>query len=385
MSFLMEDPDKLFSYYTRKQVNIQDRSLGITQLALTILMSLYIIFGVLLHGYLEVSEARGATVTHVKGDALAISAGKPMTRYFSAEEITFPGLENGNVFVATRQRTHHQKRGTCEDHWTPCSVDGDCTPGLGGTCTPNGYCNEPTWCSEGEPEVYELEVSGLQIWVKSSIQFIMRDKSTFMYSTDRNKPFPEKGYNIFSVRDLLMQCKPVPVRYEEISELGCAIEVQFLWNCNVARGADRCDPEIQAKRLDVLFDPQNIGFSYRHADYISADERMLHEKRGVRIFLRTTGRGEKASVSAFILKAATTTSLLSIADILADIMLLYFFTHRKKFKARKYEVSPDFSDYMEKLKAKHDEQKHNPVDLGTDDRQAQEREANWMRRVNEED
>lgn len=383
MSFLLEDPDKLFSYYTRKQVNIQDRSLGITQLGLTVLMSLYIVFGVLLHGYLEISEARGATATHVKGDALGISSGKKATRYFSAEEITFPGLENGNVFVATRQRTHRQSRGTCEDKWTPCRVDDDCTPGLGGSCSERGYCNEPAWCSDGDPEIYELEVSELQIWVKSSIQFIMRDGQTALYSTDKNKPLPEKMYNIFSVRDLLMMCKPVPVRYEEISELGAAIEVQFIWNCNVVR--DRCDPEIQAKRLDVLFDPQNIGFSYRHADYISADERVLHEKRGVRIFLRTVGRGEKASVSAFIMKAATTTSLLTIADVVADLMLLYFFAHRKKFKARKYEVSPDFSEYMEKLDAKLAEDDKNPVDLHNDDRLAQEREANWMRRVNEED
>jgi len=383
MSFLMDDPDKLFSYYTRKQVNIQDRYLGITQWTLQFLMSLYIIFGVLLHGYLEVSEARGATATHVKGDALADSSGKPATRYFSAEEITFPGLENGNVFVATRERIHHQKRGTCEDHWKPCSSNADCTPGLGGSCTESGYCNEPAWCDEGEPELYELEVSELQIWVKSSIQFIMRDGQTALYSTDKNKPLPEKMYNIFSVRDLLMMCEPVPVRYEEISELGAAIEVQFVWNCNVQR--DQCHPEIKAKRLDVLFDPQNIGFSYRHADYISADERMLHEKRGVRIFLRTVGRGEKASISAFIMKAATTTSLLTIADVVADLMLIHVFANRKKFKARKYEISPDFSDYMDRLNRKRDEEAKNPVNLNDDDRDVQAREASWMRRVNEED
>merc|ERR1719310_1342190 len=154
----------------------------------------------------------------------------------------------------------------------PCEFDSDCTNFKNGRCTSNGFCMEPSWCNSGEPEIYAMEVGDFYIWVKSSIQFIGIAPDN-IYSTENNHPYPEVGYNAFTVRDLLMKCEPIAVRYEEISELGAAIEVQFVWDCDV--GSKNCRHVVKVRRLDVMFDQDNIGYSFNYPEYISDDERML--------------------------------------------------------------------------------------------------------------
>jgi len=378
----------LLSYSTKQQVNIQDRYLGLTTLCLQLLILLYIIFGVVIlgKGYLEFEEAPGAIAVHVRGDAAAVSSGRPGTRYFSAEEISYPGLENGNVFVATRQKIYRQKRGICEDLTMTCNSDEECTIASQGRCTERGYCEEPSWCNiDPTPEIYELEVGNFEIWIKSSIQFI-RLAPTQVYSTEAGENDKLPHVHAYSVRDLLTMCQPTPVRYEEISELGAAVEVQFFWKCNVAE--DHCMPEIHARRVDDdLSDPNNIGYSFSYPEYITEDERLLNELHGVRIFLRSVGQGRKVSVTAFIMKASTASALLSLAPIIADLLMLKLFGLRsKKYFARKYELSPDFSDYMENLKAKKAEAQIR-ADLleEDDDQELRERELDWQKQLDEDD
>jgi len=311
------------------------------------------------------------------------------TRYFSAEEITYPGLENGNVFVTTRMRSTHQKRGVCDDKAMPCSSNEDCTISVNGTCAPSGLCNEPAWCPDTaiQPDVFELEVADLAIWVKSSIQFIMLAPQT-VYSTESLYPYPQPGKNLFSVRELLLMCEPVPVRYEEVSELGAAIEVQFIWNCEVDIDADGCKPEVKARRLDVMFDPDNIGYAFNYAEYVSDEERVLNEVRGIRVFLRTYGQGQKFSMTMIIMKLSTTCCLLGVAPILADVIARYLFGDKRRMQyiARVREESPDFSSYMENLRAKREQDKLEAPELGAmDDTEQMEKDKEWMRKMNEED
>jgi len=169
-----EDTDKLLSYYTKQQVMFLDRKLGMTFYVIQLSIVAYIVGYMFIYkkGYLEIEQAKGAVVTHVYGDAMATSSGKSAVRYFSTEELTYPGLENGNVFIATRQTVHKQKRGVCEDFEIPCTANYDCTPGRKGTCSPNGYCIEPSWCDEEENEIYEIDTGGMQIWTRSTLQFV---------------------------------------------------------------------------------------------------------------------------------------------------------------------------------------------------------------------
>lgn len=380
------DVDSLLSYYTRQEVNIKDWHLGCTKYFCQVLILTYIVVGIFIYGqgYLTFEQARGAMATHVRGDAVAVSIGKPGTRYFSAEDITYPGLENGNVFVATRQRVMKQRRGVCEDYSMPCAADSDCTAAVGGVCAASGFCREPSWCpSEEVPEIYELEVGDLFVWVKSSIQFVKLAPER-IYSTEHGHAYPERGVNLFSVRDLLLMCTPVPVRYEEISKLGAAIEVQFIWNCNLDRA--QCKPQVQARRLDVLFDPHNIGYAFNYSERVSEGERVLNEMQGVRLFLRTYGTAHKTSVPDLVMKASTTCTLLGLAPIITNLLMLHFGRRARKYFARKYEESPNFTEYVASLHR----QRGGPAEGRTDDPHVppdsvQQRELEWQRRLEEDD
>jgi len=377
-----EDTDKLLSYYTKQQVKFLDRKLGITYYILCFMIAFYIVGYMFVYkkGYLELEQAKGAVLTHASGDALASSSGKAGTRYFSAEELTYPGLENGNVFVATRQTVHKQKRGVCEDHNIPCLADSDCTSWGKGTCSPNGFCVEPSWCDQEQNEVYELDTGHLQIWTRSTIQFI-KIAPDRVYSSDNNDPDPKRGSSVFSVRELLLLCEPLPVRYEEVAELGAVIEVQFAWDCNV-KSKKECIPTVQARRLDTTFDPENIGFGFSYPEYIDADNRYNNEMRGVRIFFRTTGVGKKVSVSATVNKASLGAALFAIGQIIADLLMTRAFKLRKKYQARKYETTQDFSEYMEVLEEKKLKEVK-PAQIEEGERLVMQQEAEWMHHLQE--
>lgn len=383
------DPDQIMAYMTKQQVNILDRSLGLTHNFLTLCVVAYIVGFVFWYkkGYLDFEQARGSIATHVWGDFVAVSSGKPGVRFFQAEDLTYPGLENGNVFVATRMNVMKQKRGVCEDVEMPCHSDKECSDLVGGVCTENGFCEEPAWCDqEKKGEQYDIDAGNMLIWVKSSIQFIQLNKENNLnriYSTEVGHTGPKFGYNMFSVRDLLLKCEPAPVRFEEIAELGAAIEVQFQWFCNVAK--EDCEPVIHVKRLDTIFDPEHIGFAFKYAEYISEEERVLNRVRGVRIFFRTSGVGNIISIAATIQKTTLNSSLLALATIVAEILMLRCFQLKDKYAARKYQESPDFSEYMDDLTAKQAAMSSKPDQDSAADKEYQEREEEWMAKMDEMD
>lgn len=388
MSFLdsSEDPDRLLSYYTRQQVRFLDRKLGITFNCSLVCIAMYIIGYMFFYckGYLELEQAKGGVVTHVTGDAMSVSSGKPASRYFSVDELTYPGLENGNLFVTTRQEVHRQMRGVCADPAVPCSTNADCSEGGNGYCDleGTGLCVESSWCNEeAVPEVYELDTGGLQIWTRSTIQFV-KIAPDRVYSTESDSHEPRSGYNTFTVRDLLMLCKPLPVRYEEVAELGAVIEVQFFWECNVKD--KECHPGIKARRLDTVFDPDNIGFGFAYPEYLDETHRVRNEVRGIRIFFRTAGVGKKVSISATITKASMGAALFSIAQIIADLLMTKVFALRKKYKARKFEKTPDFSDHMKIVEAR---KKESITDKQIEDLEKSviEKEDLWMLQLHESD
>merc|ERR1719265_1932043 len=204
------------------------------------------------------------------------------------------------------------------------------------------------------------------------------------FNTDMSKPIAdgglEDGRNTFTVRDLLDRCEP-RVRYEEISELGAAIEVQFVWDCNVNR--DKCVPHIQARRVDSIFDPNNIGFKFSYPRYTGVDKRNLITVRGIRFYIRTLGTGQMVSISAIILKVSTGLTLLGLAPIIADLMMIKCFKGRSElYNARKYDVSPDFSDIFDKQDA---EAKLKGEEEVVEEDEEDYEELNWRKRMDEEE
>jgi len=378
-----EDTDRLLSYFTRQQVQFLDRKLGITFYLINLLIAAYIVGYMFIYekGYLEFEQAKGAVVTHVYGDAFAVSTGKAAERYFSTEELTYPGLENGNVFIASRLTVNTQKRGVCEDLQMPCSADSDCSSFVGGTCTTNGFCMERSWCSstEEKPEIYEMDTGNLQVWTRSTIQFV-KIAPKRVYSTEMEDPSPKSGYNTFTIRELLLKCEPLPVRYEEVAELGAIIEVQFFWECGVK--AKVCHPTVKARRLDTLFDPDNIGFKLSYPEFIDENTRLQNEVRGIRMFFRTVGLGKKISVAATVSKASLGAALFTLAQVIVDLLLVKFFGLRNKYKARKFENTPDFSEYMDKVNAKKKDEV-TEAQIEEEELKVIKKEQDWIHKLDE--
>lgn len=387
LEFLLinSDPDHQLSFDTKQQVNILDRWLGITFNASTATILAYIFIYVfwIERGYLEYEQARGAVVTHVNGDAISVSNGKPATRFFTAEDLVYPGMENGNVFVTTRMTVMKQSRRICEDQKMPCSSDADCSDigDVQGTCSANGFCEEHAWCDDEEkPEQYQIDSGGMQIWAKSSIQFLTLSPQQ-IYSTENDHPYPELGWNTFTVAELLRACEPVPVLYEEVAELGAAIEVQLNWHCNVAN--KDCHPRLHAKRLDTIFSQEHIGFKFSYSEYVSETERVLNTVSGIRLLFRSSGRGRKVSVQATVQRFSLNSGLLLLAAITADLMMLKIFRLQKKYEARKYEASPDFSEYIDSLKKKREAMLAIPLKQQIADEEYSEAEKEWQHSLNE--
>lgn len=381
------DPDHQLAFDTKQQVNILDRWLGITFNISTVIILAYIFVYVFYfeQGYLEYEQARGAVVTHVNGDTISVSSGKPGTRFFTAEDLIYPGMENGGVFVTTRLTAMKQSRGICEDEKMPCSSDAYCSShgDVEGRCTENGFCEEPAWCNDEEKhEHYQIDSGDLQIWVKSSIQFLTLNPSR-IFSTENDHPYPELGWNTFTVAELLKECEPVPVLYEEVAELGAVVEVQLNWHCDV--GKKDCHPVLHAKRLDTIFSEEHIGFKFSYSEYISETERVLNTVSGIRLLIRTSGRGRQVSIPAVVQKFSLNSGLLLLAGITADLMMLKFFTLQKKYEARKYEQSPDFSEYIDALKKKRQAMLAIPIRQQAADEEYSAAEKEWQHSLNEQE
>lgn len=376
----------MLSYYTRQQVRFLDRKLGITFNICLVCIALYIVGYMFIYqkGYLEHEQAKGGTVTHIHGDVVSVSTGKPATRYFSADDLSYPGLENGNVFITTRQSVHRQKRGVCADYTVACAANTDCTPGGNGYCDLElGVCVESSWCNEEPvPEIYELDSGEVQIWTRSTIQFVKLNPER-VFSTEQESNEPRRGYNTFSVRELLMLCNPLPVRYEEVAELGAVIEVQFFWECNV-KDEKHCHPTVKARRLDTVFDPDNIGFGFDYLEHIDEAHRVSNEVRGIRLLFRTAGDGNRFSAAATINRASLGAALFSIAQIIADLLMVKVFFLKKKYQARKFVQSPDFSDHIKNVEARQKEQ-ISDSQIADRERVITEKEERWMQMLHESD
>jgi len=347
MDLLKEDVDRLLSYNTKMQVNIQDKKLGITNILLQLLIVGYIVVYVFMvkEGYLKYEQARGIATTQVTGDLLAISSGSTEKRYFSADELVYPPLENGNVFVTTKLTVWQQTRRVCEDKTMPCTEVGHCSKNVDAACTEDGFCKEPSWCDDAPGAVYSLDTGGFQIWVKSAIQFYQLDPSKIFGAVDDPKPvlWPNEGFNTFAVKDLLGLCDP-PVRFEEVRELGAAIEVQFVYDCSVSGDPAECPVKIVARRIDAQLDENHIGFNFAYPEYTSPTTRRLNDVRGIRFYIRTVGTGKQPDVTVAVLMVSTGIALLGFAPVITDYMLERCFKNSQKYRARKFEISEDFSE-----------------------------------------
>merc|ERR1719468_38496 len=102
------------------------------------------------------------------------------------------------------------------------------------------------------------------------------------------------------------------------------------------------------------------------------------------MFFRTVGCGAMHDTNAAILKVATTSSLVVLAPMIADLLMLHLYRHRKRYRARKFDESPDFSSYVKKIDERRKYKREHPE--ATDEqaeRALKKREDDFRRRLEE--
>lgn len=387
-ALLQKDTDKVFSYNTKQQVAIRDRTLGITEKIVQLLIAFYLGGFVFYYerGYIETEFTRGQTATHVSGGVVSTSTGGDLEkRHYSAEELTYPNLENGNVFVGTKLVSYNEQRGVCEDTRKSCHTVEDCSPNVGATCSENRYCVEPSWCpaSGMRPQTFKMDTDTMKIWIKSTISFTqLVPGKAYFYSSGMSEPilYPQPKYNTLMVRDILMACDP-PVRFEEVSELGAAIEVMLYWHCNVDDTRHPCEPQVKARRVDTVLDTDTIGFTYKRAEPMGPDMRHVELRSGIRLYFKTAGSGQKISPSVIIFKLSTGLALLGLAPMIVDFLMLRVFKRSQAYRARKYVITEDFSDFFDQVSL---EEMEKAEDSEGEEAACEQQDEEWRREMDDE-
>jgi hypothetical protein len=81
-------------------------------------------------------------------------------------------------------------------------------------------------------------------------------------------------------------------------------------------------------------------------------ERTVTNRHGIRVVVLQTGQLAKFDPQAFLLTLTASLTLLAIANSVVDNLAMYVLPQKKLYKSFKYQVTPDFSDYLEELEEK---------------------------------
>eukprot|EP01028_Stygiella_incarcerata_P001516 TRINITY_DN12687_c0_g1_i2.p1 TRINITY_DN12687_c0_g1~~TRINITY_DN12687_c0_g1_i2.p1 ORF type:complete len:431 (-),score=79.84 TRINITY_DN12687_c0_g1_i2:49-1341(-) len=352
------DADRTFSYRTKKVVKVLDRRAGFVYAGAVLLVVAYIVGYVFLYerGYLVTEVARGLVSTKTKGTAIGKKVGGGDDLFFDSSDLVNPPDDAGGVFIATRlEITNDQHRGVCD--MSPevlCRTDDDCKVYLPDTDIPlfhtNPICNKNThlcqveqWCpaeSDGPfptnfTDAYNMEgVDDFTIWFRSSINF--DSLSDHFFSTiDKGKP--KYGYDLLRLGNMIHSAG---LTYTQVVNNGMIMRVHVDWDCDLTEGAnkDSCTTKFHVTRLD---DNYNMRYSHYQDNGATRD---VYKAYGVRILLESTGKGTKISIVAIILQLSSGLALLAIAELLADVIILYFLPERAHYRKYKEKVTEDFSD-----------------------------------------
>ena len=171
--------DRILAHDSNIKVVIPDRFLGSIYYALqlTVLCTVAYFF-ILDEGHREWEHSRGVSALLLDGEVVSdvnSADGDADPMYFGTSELFYPPADSKSVFVATQIARTNQFRGVCEDKNRPCEQDKDCwvpkkSP-WAQNCTGEGFCVEPSWCSDGPTTTFDLESQNARMWVKSAVNF----------------------------------------------------------------------------------------------------------------------------------------------------------------------------------------------------------------------
>lgn len=340
---------KICAYNTNRVVRIKDVRLGgIYWFMVTCIIMYSIIFVFSMEGrHTEQATGVGTAITKFKGKGFSGD------KVFDGTDLRFPVIEPQGAFIMTRRiQQKEQKVGMCVD-WDspkkcPCKANSTCT---------NGYCAVKHWCpsigdynSKEPPASAVIDIiEGLEdsvLDIASAIGFPSIGNDFFVTGSD---PQIKNPFASIRIGDLLAMTRP-PLKMEDVQQRGALISVNLMWQCDMGV-SDHCEPTVVVKRLDG-----GQGFVQkraRHRRNSNGDEvRDAVYLFGVRVLVDCSGVGRRPSLSLIVVQIGSCISLLRVAMMLADFIMLKLYPNedrREAYQKCKIQETDDYSDLQDRL------------------------------------
>lgn len=273
---------------------------------------------------------------------------------WDALDVVKPPLEDGATFLTTNfLRVLGQTRGLCDSN-DKCTNDTACQGKSGnvdsggirtGACSPTGFCTVNAWCPV-EPSVpgnvtfnYLQGIENFTLFVRVSVNFATTGIATSTSDDGAIKTVSE-----------LLALGGIS-NYSQVHQVGALMALSYDFECNLDTSISKCIPKTSVYRLDDPKSKFSTGFNYRYANSYSivtgthpVEYRDLYKVYGLRFVVLVTGLGRKFDVKELATNLGSGLAMLSIAAVVADIMLIYILPKKHKYRAVKVDTMDKFVD-----------------------------------------
>ena len=378
------------AYSTSKEVTLLDRKLGILYAVCTIMVLIYVV-GVRVvveRGYYSTEKSYGIVEARLSGTTYSLrgvagSKQRVPVPYDVASLVQYD--ERDALFLPTRWvTTRSQRLDHCSNPDEPCEADADCAhePPLAiGVCN-NKRCTRHMWCNakptptclastepdctagEGQPsdpfgagaaggagggmrEEEELQDFGeISIWPVAAIYFSTGLHSEAALTTEDTLRDSRHRWNLTEVIQRSRMTEA------DVRSKGGVLELTLRWDCENLAYPDECKPYMKVTQLGEGEPFFKAWASYSRPAGDGGDRgavRDLHQARGLRLVVRSEGRGQRVDVLQIVQQLFVALALMPIAAGLADFIMQNLFAERRHYREYKTENSPDFSDVRAKV------------------------------------
>ena len=338
-----QDLDKFFSYTTPMLVLIKDRSLGLLKMLINLIILLYFVVYVIVmeKAYLQEEYSIGTAIVYATGTAISLDGND--VRVWDSVDVAFPQYDPNAVVLNTRVFEQiRQTKGVCIDKGSPCQGNLDCLKT--GVCT-NGYCNEPSWCSNYQEKVIELEgIENFVIWFQGNVNFITMAPGVEFTTLDKKKSkiYPKGGANSYLLADIL---KIGNIDYNVIKENGGVVRVKLEWNCDITFTND-CTPSVTSERLDAI-SGNTLGFHYDRYFYYKENSIQYRDHQnitGIKIIVESSGKAYAITIGSIIINVSSAINLTMLTPKIVDFLMLYILANRKEYRKLKFVITKDLNE-----------------------------------------
>lgn len=388
-----------FSYETPKVIEIESRFIGVLYKLLQLVLFAVVIVWIFIlnNGYQFIDNgAVGGTTNKIKGIAYSNSSDVRVgKRVWDSADLHVPPQDDGAFFLTTNVIiTHNQSQGVCgslaETRDARCTSDADCLPvgkpyhlGHGvstGVCNlESNTCMVEAWCpieddyyAEGRKTAQLRHVSGFTVFIKNHVHFphynitrsnLIEGINKTTLRSCRYHPIDDPYCPIFRIGDIVSLAETKYTNQDEVTLSdswfealaikGGVVSITIKWDCDFDYQESKCKPDYRFTRLDN-YKGNDIakGFNFRYPLYFVEDgqqKRQLIKAFGVLFLFETEATARAFDLTTFLLNVGSGLALLGIAEVFAEIVLLYLHRNRKLFQKIKAEHQPRIkknSQYM---------------------------------------